>query len=127
MNAESGPCPAICEIEASLTYHRCHGWQTSGPQPARDAGGAVGRAERHPGGGAPASEPARRQRPAGAAPRPPPPHPPPSPRPPAPRAPRPHSLEQVRPAVSDHANFDPARAQLTLTIACTDYLQAVVV
>src|SRR6218665_263093 len=42
-------------------------------------------------------------------------------------APLRQSLEQVRAAVSDHANFDPARAQLTLTIACTDYLQAVVV
>lgn len=42
-------------------------------------------------------------------------------------APLRQSLEQVRATVSDHANFDPARAQLTLTIACTDYLQAVVV
>jgi DNA-binding transcriptional LysR family regulator len=37
------------------------------------------------------------------------------------------ALDQVRATVSENANFDPARAQLTVTIACTDYLQAVVV
>jgi len=37
------------------------------------------------------------------------------------------SLDQVRATVSEKANFDPARAQLTVTIACTDYLQAVAV
>jgi DNA-binding transcriptional LysR family regulator len=42
-------------------------------------------------------------------------------------APLRQALDQVRATVSDHASFDPARAQLTLTIACTDYLQAVVV
>ena len=37
------------------------------------------------------------------------------------------SLDQVRATVAEKANFDPARAQLTVTIACTDYLQAAVV
>jgi DNA-binding transcriptional LysR family regulator len=42
-------------------------------------------------------------------------------------APLRQSLDQVRTTVAEKANFDPARAELTLTIACTDYLQAVAV
>ena len=38
-----------------------------------------------------------------------------------------HALDQVRATVASHRNFDPAKAQLTVTIACTDYLQAAVV
>jgi DNA-binding transcriptional LysR family regulator len=37
------------------------------------------------------------------------------------------ALEQVRAAVALHRNFDPAKAELTVTIASTDYLQAAVV
>lgn len=37
-----------------------------------------------------------------------------------------HALDQVRATVALHRNFDPAKAALTVTIACTDYLQAVV-
>ncbi len=37
------------------------------------------------------------------------------------------SLDQVRATVVSHRNFDPAQAKLTVSIACTDYLQAVVV
>lgn len=34
------------------------------------------------------------------------------------------ALDQVRSTVAQHGNFDPARARLTVNIACTDYLQA---
>jgi DNA-binding transcriptional LysR family regulator len=37
------------------------------------------------------------------------------------------SLDQVRATLASHRNFDPAKAKLTLSIACTDYLQAAVV
>ncbi|UXN67409.1 LysR family transcriptional regulator (plasmid) [Phyllobacterium sp. A18/5-2] len=37
------------------------------------------------------------------------------------------ALDQVRATVVSHGNFDPAKAKLTVSIACTDYLQAVVV
>ncbi|PSH61520.1 LysR family transcriptional regulator [Phyllobacterium sophorae] len=37
------------------------------------------------------------------------------------------ALDQVRATVVSHRNFDPAQAKLTVSIACTDYLQAVVV
>ena len=37
------------------------------------------------------------------------------------------ALDQVRATVATHSNFDPARARLTVAIACTDYLQAAVV
>jgi DNA-binding transcriptional LysR family regulator len=37
------------------------------------------------------------------------------------------ALDQVRATVVSHRNFDPAKAKLTFTIACTDYLQAAVV
>ena len=37
------------------------------------------------------------------------------------------ALDQVRTTVVSHRNFDPAQAKLTVSIACTDYLQAVVV
>jgi DNA-binding transcriptional LysR family regulator len=37
------------------------------------------------------------------------------------------ALDQVRATVATHRNFDPAKAKLTVTIACTDYLQAAVV
>jgi DNA-binding transcriptional LysR family regulator len=37
------------------------------------------------------------------------------------------ALDQVRATVASHRNFDPAKAKLTFTIACTDYLQAAVV
>src|ERR1051325_11439366 len=33
------------------------------------------------------------------------------------------ALDHVRAAVAQHGNFDPARARLTVNIACTDYLQ----
>ena len=37
------------------------------------------------------------------------------------------AMDQVRATVASHRNFDPAKAELTITIACTDYLQAAVV
>jgi DNA-binding transcriptional LysR family regulator len=37
------------------------------------------------------------------------------------------ALDQVRGTVARHRSFDPARAKLTVTIACTDYLQTAVV
>lgn len=37
------------------------------------------------------------------------------------------ALDQVRATVISHRNFDPAKAKLTVSVACTDYLQAVVV
>ena len=37
------------------------------------------------------------------------------------------SLDQVRATVASHRNFDPAKAKLTFSIACTDYLQAAVI
>ncbi|MBB3149561.1 DNA-binding transcriptional LysR family regulator [Phyllobacterium trifolii] len=37
------------------------------------------------------------------------------------------ALDQVRATVVSHRNFDPVEAKLTVSIACTDYLQAVVV
>jgi DNA-binding transcriptional LysR family regulator len=37
------------------------------------------------------------------------------------------ALDQVRATVVTHSNFDPAKAKLTVVIACTDYLQAAVV
>jgi DNA-binding transcriptional LysR family regulator len=37
------------------------------------------------------------------------------------------ALDQVRATVVTHRDFDPAKAQLTVAIACTDYLQAAVV
>jgi len=37
------------------------------------------------------------------------------------------ALDQVRATLATHRNFDPAKAKLTITIACTDYLQAAVV
>jgi DNA-binding transcriptional LysR family regulator len=37
------------------------------------------------------------------------------------------ALDQVRATVATHRNFDPAKARLTVAIACTDYLQAAVV
>jgi DNA-binding transcriptional LysR family regulator len=37
------------------------------------------------------------------------------------------ALDQVRATVATHRDFDPAKAQLTVAIACTDYLQAAVV
>lgn len=36
-------------------------------------------------------------------------------------------LDQVRSTVATHQSFDPVKAKLTVTIACTDYLQAAVV
>lgn len=36
------------------------------------------------------------------------------------------ALDQVRAAVAQHRNFDPLSAALTVTIACTDYVQAAV-
>lgn len=36
------------------------------------------------------------------------------------------ALDQVRATVVSHRNFDPAKAKLTVSIACTDYLQAAV-
>jgi DNA-binding transcriptional LysR family regulator len=38
-----------------------------------------------------------------------------------------HALDQVRATLATHRNFAPARAKLTVSIACTDYLQAAVV
>jgi DNA-binding transcriptional LysR family regulator len=37
------------------------------------------------------------------------------------------ALDQLRATVDTHKNFDPASARLTVTIACTDYLQAALV
>ena len=37
-----------------------------------------------------------------------------------------HALEQVRATLAEHRHFDPGNAKLTVAIACTDYLQAVV-
>jgi len=37
------------------------------------------------------------------------------------------ALDQVRATVTRHSNFSPAKARLTVAIACTDYLQAAVV
>jgi DNA-binding transcriptional LysR family regulator len=37
------------------------------------------------------------------------------------------ALDQVRATVSTHRNFDPAKAELTIAIACTDYLQAALI
>src|SRR5688572_30327208 len=37
------------------------------------------------------------------------------------------ALDQVRGTVARHRSFDPAKAKLTVTIACTDYLQTAVV
>jgi DNA-binding transcriptional LysR family regulator len=37
------------------------------------------------------------------------------------------ALDQVRAAVTKHRNFDPAKAKLTVAIACTDYLQVAVI
>ncbi|MCW8128570.1 LysR family transcriptional regulator [Microbulbifer halophilus] len=36
------------------------------------------------------------------------------------------ALDQVRDTVVTHRHFDPAQAELTVTIACTDYLQSVI-
>ncbi|RWC62829.1 LysR family transcriptional regulator [Mesorhizobium sp.] len=38
-----------------------------------------------------------------------------------------HALDQVRSTVATNRNFDPSKARLTVTIACTDYLQAAIV
>lgn len=43
------------------------------------------------------------------------------------RAPLRAALDQARAVVDAHRGFDPARASLTVNIACTDYLQATVV
>lgn len=37
-----------------------------------------------------------------------------------------HALDQVRAALAEHRHFNPGNAKLTVAIACTDYLQAVV-
>jgi DNA-binding transcriptional LysR family regulator len=37
------------------------------------------------------------------------------------------ALDQVRAAVATHRNFDPAKARLTVAIACTDYFQVALV
>ncbi len=37
------------------------------------------------------------------------------------------ALDQVRATVATHRNFDPAKAKLTVAIACTDYLQAALI
>jgi DNA-binding transcriptional LysR family regulator len=37
------------------------------------------------------------------------------------------ALDQVRATVATHSNFNPAKARLTVSIACTDYLHAAVV
>lgn len=37
------------------------------------------------------------------------------------------ALDQVRATVATHRNFDPVKARLTVSIACTDYLQAALV
>ena len=42
-------------------------------------------------------------------------------------APLRQALDQVRATLATHRNFEPAKARLTLAIACTDYLQAAVV
>ncbi|MCC8396858.1 LysR family transcriptional regulator [Paraburkholderia sp. MMS20-SJTR3] len=42
-------------------------------------------------------------------------------------APLRNALDQLRATVSQHGHFDPARAKLTIAIACTDYLQAALV
>jgi DNA-binding transcriptional LysR family regulator len=34
-----------------------------------------------------------------------------------------HALDEIRATVSSHRNFDPAKAEMSITIACTDYLQ----
>lgn len=38
-----------------------------------------------------------------------------------------HALDQVRSTVATNRNFDPSKARLTVTIACTDYLQVAIV
>lgn len=38
-----------------------------------------------------------------------------------------HALDQVRATVASHGDFVPAKSSLTVTIACTDYLQSAVV
>jgi DNA-binding transcriptional LysR family regulator len=38
-----------------------------------------------------------------------------------------HALDQLRNTLQAHRDFSPARAELTFTIACTDYVQAAVV
>jgi DNA-binding transcriptional LysR family regulator len=38
-----------------------------------------------------------------------------------------HALDQVRATVATNRNFDPSKARLTVTIACTDYLQAAII
>lgn len=38
-----------------------------------------------------------------------------------------HALDQVRATLSEHRHFDPMKAQLTVAIACTDYLQTIVI
>jgi DNA-binding transcriptional LysR family regulator len=38
-----------------------------------------------------------------------------------------HALDQVRATLVEHRRFDPLEARLTVTIACTDYLQTTVV
>lgn len=43
------------------------------------------------------------------------------------QAPLRNALDQLRATVIQRGQFDPARAQLTVTIACTDYLQAALV
>ncbi|WP_075255855.1 LysR family transcriptional regulator [Herbaspirillum camelliae] len=37
-----------------------------------------------------------------------------------------HALDQIRATLAEHRHFDPGNAKLTVAIACTDYLQAVV-
>lgn len=37
-----------------------------------------------------------------------------------------HALDQVRAALAEHRHYNPGEAKLTVAIACTDYLQAVV-
>ena len=37
------------------------------------------------------------------------------------------ALDQVRATVTTHLNFEPATASLTVSIACTDYVQAVLI
>ncbi|TRC95096.1 LysR family transcriptional regulator [Mesorhizobium sp. WSM4303] len=38
-----------------------------------------------------------------------------------------HALDHVRATVATNRNFDPSKARLTVTIACTDYLQAAII
>ncbi|WP_241227811.1 LysR family transcriptional regulator [Ralstonia solanacearum] len=38
-----------------------------------------------------------------------------------------HALDQVRATLTGHRHFDPIKARLTVTIACTDYLQKTVI